>query len=162
MRTSAYIATKRRRTGRWLVGILAIIGVGLLAATFSFHQQAPAASTKLPAMPHGVALGSWEENGHDGRYLLQVVDGNALSPNAQLTGVVATDTDCTPDAGGFSHCHNIIDLANHMRITVIDTHLMNRYRCLRPGETVSLTGLDSTWILAVTGLTASPGNGLQL
>jgi hypothetical protein len=69
-----------------------------------------------------------------------VVDllAGALPRQGRVTAVVLSDTDCTPDARGLSHCTNELLLADGERISVRDNHDMRRYPCLTPGETVEV------------------------
>jgi len=134
-------------------GTLALIGgvvLGVLAtsAVFMYFNkgQAPTGDGE-PPIPRGVAMASWFDNGHGGRYLLQVAQGPILAKGESAIGSVASDTNCDPDAQGLSHCHNAIELANGGRITVIDTHNMSVNRCLIPGEHIALTGVGGPWIM---------------
>jgi hypothetical protein len=54
-------------------------------------------------------------------------------------GRVLTDTRCTPDGKGVSHCLNRIRLANGSTIVVVHDHRMATMPCLSPGEHVTLT-----------------------
>jgi len=123
-----------------------LFGVFVLSAA-SLYSYNVNAGTDQPPIPRGVAMKSWQENGRDGRYLLQVLQGTALKAGERVTGTVKSDTDCDIDAEGLSHCHNIIELANGTRITVIDTHNMHRNRCLGDGDLLSLTGISGSWIM---------------
>ncbi len=125
---------------RTLLGVLVLSA----ASVYSYRAQA---GTEEPPIPPGVAMGSWQDNGRDGRYLLQVAQGSALAKSKRVTGTVISDTDCDLDARGLSHCHNVIELTNGTRITVIDTHNMHRNRCLQPGERISLTGIGAPWVM---------------
>ena len=116
-------------------------------STASLYSYNVNARTDQPPIPRGVAMKSWQENGRDGRYLLQVLQGSALKTGEPVTGNVKSDTDCDADAAGLSHCHNIIELANGTRITVINTHNMHRNRCLGDGDLISLTGISGSWIM---------------
>ena len=123
-----------------------LLGAFMLSAASVYTYQVQAA-TDQPPIPRGVAMKSWQENGRDGRYLLQVLQGSALKAGEPVTGTVKSDTDCDADAAGLSHCHNIIELANGTRITVINTHNMHRNRCLGDGDLISLTGISGSWIM---------------
>ena len=116
-------------------------------STASLYSYTANARTDQPPIPRGVAMKSWQENGRDGQYLLQVLQGSALKAGEPVTGTVKSDTDCDADAAGLSHCHNIIELANGTRITVINTHNMHRNRCLGAGDLVSLTGISGPWTM---------------
>ena len=141
---------QRRHIGRLLFVTLAAAGLGGLATALmlSYGQQPVSAE---PAIPPGVSMQSWFENGQGGRHVLQIFEGSAPPVGVRVSGVVATDTDCDPDAKGLSHCHNRIDLASGRSITVIHTHFMSRNPCLQPGQRVSITGLNANWVVAYEG-----------
>ncbi len=144
------------RTALLVVGAVAIFCLGGLAAvlllpgrqgtaTAEYRQQT---TTTEPAIPAGVPLTSWFENGKDGQYVLQIAEGSAPPPGVRVTGTVTTDTDCDPDAQGLNHCHNNIDLGNGRSIAVIHNHQMQRYPCLAPGQRLSIIRLNANWIVA--------------
>ena len=130
-------------TAALLLGGLAFLGSERLASA-------------QPAIPAGAGLASWQDNGHDGKYLLKVTNGAAPAEGTSTSGVVLIDTACEPDAEGMNHCRNGIRQANGMTIYVINNHKMGRYRCLQPGETVSLAASGSGWVVATIGGEASP------
>ena len=135
-------------TSRWLLGILGaaiITCVIILAFSVSYGGNK---TPSEPVIPHGASLTTWNENGQGGHYLLQIIDGVTPQTGVTVTGKVASDTHCEPDTQGLSHCHNILDLAQGTHITVIDTHLMSRNRCLKPGESLSLTRVSASWVMA--------------
>lgn len=134
---------KRMSLKGWLLGALV---VGVLGGAAAYYQSGGTDASEL-MIPAGVALTSWYDNGTGGRYLLQVAEGRAPAAGEHITGIVRTDTTCTPDAQGLSHCHNAIDLANGTRITVIDNHQMSRHPCLQPGAQINLTGVNASWIV---------------
>jgi hypothetical protein len=136
-------------TTRWLLGVLAAAGFGALAAAFLLSYGGRTA-TGEPTIPPGATLASWSENGEGGQHLLQIAEGTAPPAGLTASGVVVSDTRCEPDALGFSHCLNAIELENGTRITVVDTHLMSLHPCLVPGQRLSFTRIDSSWIMAVT------------
>ncbi|MEX0675338.1 MAG: hypothetical protein WD067_11230 [Gaiellaceae bacterium] len=59
-------------------------------------------------------------------------------PRVATTAVVLTDTDCTPDFAGISHCRNELRLADGSTIAVRHHHDMQRYSCLSPGEKIRI------------------------
>lgn len=125
---------------RWLPGMLALGA----ASVYSYQVQA---ATGQPPIPRGVAMKSWHDNGRDGRYLLQLVQGSFPKTGKPVIGTVTSDTDCDADAEGLSHCRNTIKLSNGSEVTVIDTHEMHRYRCLGAGDQISLNRISGTWIM---------------
>ncbi len=122
-----------------------------LTALAALLAAAPAASaaTVEPAIPRGAMFSSWRDNGAGGNYVLQLVQGHALARGTTLHGVVTSDLTCTPDEQGLSHCHNGIDLADGTHITVVDNHAMSIHPCLKPGEQIVVSGLNSTWVKGV-------------
>lgn len=99
-----------------------------------------------PALPHNAGIQSWFENGAGGRYVVPVISGRAGDVTGAMQGVVLTDSDCTPDAQGLSHCHNFIGLENGTRIQIQNNHKMSLHRCLRPGETVLVQPMHDSWV----------------
>lgn len=136
MRSRSWSAT------RWVLGALVVA-----SSAVAFPEGRAAADE--PPIPAGVALASWRENGQDGRYVLQLERGRPLRAGWRVAGVVSSDTDCRPDARGLSHCRNAIELANGGRIVVIDTHQMSRNRCLKPGDKLTLSAVNPSWVLGV-------------
>jgi hypothetical protein len=132
--------SKLYRESRLLLGVL------VLSAAFVYSYRAQAATGAQP-IPDGVPMKSWQDNGRDGRYLLQVIKGELPKVLKSVKGTVTSDTDCDADAQGLSHCHNTIKLANGSEITVIDSHNMHRYRCLGSGDRISLTLVGKSWVM---------------
>jgi hypothetical protein len=58
---------------------------------------------------------------------------------ARTRAVVLTDTRCSPDARGVSHCLNRMRLADGTVVTAQHDHRMTEMPCLSPGEPVRLT-----------------------
>ena len=137
---------QHHRNQRMLVALTAIT-IGALVAVLLLVAGG---SSKIsePRVPRGAPLASWQENGRGGQYVLQILEGSAPPSGVAVSGVVGSDTDCQPDAKGINHCHNEIDLANGAHILAINNHVMKRYRCLNPGETISVTRINDSWILA--------------
>ena len=140
MKIQTKIQAKLYPASRLLLGLLVLSA----AALYSYQTQA---ATVQPPIPRGVALKSWQENGSQGRYLLQVLEGKAPKAGTTVIGTVTSDTDCEADAEGLSHCHNAIEMANGSKVTVIDTHAMHTNPCMAPGDRISLTGVDKSWIM---------------
>jgi len=123
-----------------------LLGAFMLSAASVYTYQVQAA-TDQPPIPRGVAMKSWHDNGRDGRYLLQLAQGSALKAGKPVSGTVTGDANCDADAEGLSHCHNTVKLANGSQITVINTHEMHRYRCLGPGDSITLSAIGGPWIM---------------
>lgn len=142
--------TSQQNRSIFKFGLGAAFVVGLLAATaFAFVRTGTDIRTPAgePAIPRGAPIASWQDNGRDGTYLVHIVAGKPLQGTSTVRGVVTSDTSCEPDALGFSHCHNGIDLADGASLDVVDTHQMNRHPCLTPGEDVRVTRLDDHWVI---------------
>lgn len=133
---SGYTRRRRRLIGALLAGAAALLSYGEYAAA------------EQPAIPPAAKLASWFDNGHGGRYVLQIAQGRSLGTGERVLGVVKTDTNCDPDAQGLNHCRNAIELSNGGVITVINTHQMMRNRCLGPGDRLSLSGIGARWVMA--------------
>ncbi len=131
--------SKLSRARRSLLGALA-----LGTAVYAGGLQAQGGPSPIPA---GAALKSWQDNGADGRYVLQVIKGKLPKTTKPITGTVTTDTDCDADAQGLSHCHNVLKLSDGTELTVIDSHNMHRNRCLGTGDQMALTGLGKSWVV---------------
>lgn len=132
---------------RWPSAASIIIAVEVFVVAF-LSVAGGRATTVEPPIPRGAHLASRKENGRNEQYVLRVLKGKAPAGGVVVFGVVISDTSCQRDSHGFSHCHNGIDLANGSRITVVNTHRMMRYPCLRPGEKLSLDRINSSWVLA--------------
>lgn len=128
-----------------------LLGVFVLSTAALYSYEAQAASPQ-PPIPRGVAMKSWQENGRNGQYLLQVVQGRAPKAGKRVTAIVTSDTNCDADAEGLSHCQNIVELTDGSRITVIDTHNMHVNRCMSPGEQITLTGIDKSWVMGTASV----------
>lgn len=105
-----------------------------------------------PTLPPNAGIQNWYQNGAGGRYVVPVISGQASAVSGPMRGEVLTDSDCTPDVQGLSHCHNIIGLRNGARIQIQNNHKMSIHRCLRPGETVMVQPLHGQWVTVQAGL----------
>ena len=148
MKSNSETKPQRRHIGWLLLGALAAAGLGSLATILLLSSGQQAASAQ-PAIPPGVSLTSWFENGKGGQHVLQIAGGAAPPSGTRLIGTVTTDTDCDPDAQGLNHCRNNIDLGNGRNIAVIHNHAMHNYPCLEPGQKLSITRLNANWVVAL-------------
>ena len=157
MNTSPETKSQRRNIGWLLFVALAAAGLGGLGTALMMSYGKQTASAQLgqqtaivqPAIPPGVSLTSWFDNGKSGQHVLQIAKGTAPLPGVRLVGTVTTDTDCDPDAQGLNHCRNNIDLGNGRNIEVIHNHAMHRFPCLEPGQKLSITRLNANWVVAL-------------
>ena len=147
MNTKPERKSQSRNIGWLLLGALAAAGLGSLATVLLLSSGQQAASAQ-PAIPPGVSLTSWFENGKGGQHVLQIAEGAAPLPGVRLFGTVLTDTDCDPDAQGLNHCRNNIDLGSGRSLAVIHNHAMHNYPCLEPGQKLSITRLNGSWVVA--------------
>ena len=139
-------STVKQQLRQWLIGASVLSAVGAFAiGLFVVYEGGTSSQSDLLK---SASLASWSDNGRDGRHLLRIVDGSIPAAGTTVVGVVVSDTLCQPDAQGFSHCHNGIELADGKRMTVMDTHQMSRHPCLEPGQRLSLSRIDRTWIVA--------------
>ncbi len=126
-----------------------VVAATVLLATVA----ACGAKAQDPTIPSGAAIHSWYENGNGGHYIAPVIAGSTQSlASGSRIGRVLTDTNCTPDARGLSHCHNSIEFSDGSRITIRDNHQMRRHRCLRPGELVRVKFFKDQWVTLQTGI----------
>lgn len=127
--------------------------LAVMAAALLLPVVACSGNAQESGIPSGAGIQSWYENGTGGRYVAPVIDGStqALRSGSRV-GLVLTDTNCTPDAQGLSHCHNSIAFNDGTRITIQDNHQMSRHRCLRPGERVRVSWLKGQWVRLQTGI----------
>lgn len=150
MKTTPEAKSQGPRTGWLLFGALAAAAFGGLttALLMSYSQPTVRTANAEPAIPAGVSLTSWFDNGKGGQHVLRIVEGNAPPIGVRLIGTVKTDTDCDPDAQGLNHCHNDIAMPDGRVISVIHNHAMTRFPCLAPGQQLSITRLDANWVVA--------------
>ena len=132
------------RTIRWERFLPAVVVAGFLVAGLS-----SAAWAWEPKLPNGVqGPSSWYLNGKGGRYFVPIIQGKLLGPTI---GIVRTDSNCTPDDQGLSHCHNQIELLSGRTITIQNTHKMKNFRCLSPGEQITVRPNGSSpWAIVQT------------
>lgn len=123
------------------------------AAALLLPVVACSGNARESGIPSSAGIQSWYENGTAGHYVAPVIAGSVQSLTAgSRVGTVLTDTNCTPDAQGLSHCHNAIEFSDGSRITIQDNHQMSRHRCLRPGERVRVKLLKGQWVTLQTGI----------
>lgn len=136
-----FMSSRNIRRGRFLTTVVAVgfLFVGLSSAAWAWE----------PKLPNGVrGPSSWYLNGKDGRYFVPIIQGNLSRPTI---GIVKTDSNCRPDDQGLSHCHNQIELLSGRTITVQNTHKMSKFRCLSPGERVTVRpDGSSSWAIVQT------------
>ena len=106
-------------------------GIAVLATlAFISLSNAPASpSVRTVALVHGSSSPQTGDAVH-------FVDG--MAPTEATSAVVLTDSNCTPDGQGISHCFNALRLANGHVIMVRHDHDMHMVPCLVPGESIRL------------------------
>lgn len=137
------MTTRSRNT----TAIRLLLGAFVLSAAAAYSHDSRAASDQLP-LPAGVAVKSWQENGRNGVYVLQLIQGQIPRGARRVIGKVVSDTDCDADAQGLSHCHNAVQLPGGKQITLVNTHNMHSNRCLGGGDRIELSRVDDTWVVA--------------
>ncbi len=139
--------TTERPWGRLGSGAAAVVAAaGLVALGLTVLAAKPASA--LSDVPSGAHFTSWADNGKDGEIVIQPVRGDLPKVAVSVDGVVKTDTNCTPDAAGISHCLNVVALASGGEIEVVHNHAMMTYPCLTPGEKLTLSRLGDGWLVA--------------
>lgn len=145
MRPRSTIIVTTRFNARHL---LAVTATALLATVVACR-----ASAQEPPIPSAAGIHFWYENGTAGHYIAPVIAGSAQTlASGSRIGLVLTDTHCTPDAQGLSHCHNSIEFSDGSGITIMGNHQMSRHRCLRPGDRVRVKLFRGQWVRLQTGI----------
>jgi hypothetical protein len=136
--------------------LLALLGVGLLAATVAGAPALTQASSprrtlyvakSVNTLPRTTFVRARDcvrrprtcVNGLGGLELVYLTKGKL--PATPTTAKVLTDTNCAADRNGISHCSNILQLASGRMITVRHDHSMMSDPCLSPGERVRVRPL---------------------
>ncbi len=101
-------------------------------------EQAAATDTirTLVVAPTGQKLP--QPSGINGVLMASLVSGQLPAEATQAT--VQTDTNCTPDPQGVSHCLNQLTIGT-LEVTIQHHHAMSTTPCLTPSETVHLLTL---------------------
>ncbi|WP_114010879.1 hypothetical protein [Cohaesibacter intestini] len=124
---------------------------GLIASGISaFLLGAPIAMSAQPEIPAGAGISSWVENGSGGKYTLQILEGTLPEAGTSVTAKVLSDSNCAPDEEGINHCENVIKMPDGSKLKGIDNHRMSVNRCLRAGETVTISMLTDGWATVLT------------
>ena len=147
MKTTQKVKSPRSRGRTWLLIAAAVVVLGGGIKVGLSMLPGPAVGAQLP-VPAGAHFSSWADNGKDGERVVQLIRGVLPVVSVSVSGVVKSDTNCTPDAQGISHCNNIIALANGGEIEVVHNHAMMDHECLAPGQKLSLSKLDGDWLVA--------------
>jgi hypothetical protein len=127
-RKSKRVRPKTR--GGWTLWILTGVIAVLATLAFIVFSKAPEAPwVRTVTLVHGGVSSQAGDTVH-------FVDGTA--PTQTTTAVVLTDSNCTPDGQGISHCFNTVRLPNGQVITVRHDHNMRVVPCLAPGESIRL------------------------
>ncbi|HWH06314.1 MAG TPA: hypothetical protein VNT23_07745 [Gaiellaceae bacterium] len=126
---------------------LTLAALALLAGCGSSSSTQAQATDPAPpsADPHGiplplharvVLLSTVSLPPSPGERLLNARLESGELPAAETAATVLTDTDCTPDAQGVSHCRNELRLADGSILVARHSHRMAGVPCLAPGEEV--------------------------
>jgi hypothetical protein len=99
---------------------------------------------KAPGEPRTVVIGGLSDSlpgtSNEDGYLMTNLRAGQI-PAGATSATVLTDTNCTPDADGISHCLNDLQVGDAV-VTVQHHHAMAEIPCLSPGETVTLMPLE--------------------
>lgn len=116
-----------RATMHWAIGsaVVLIAAFGFIALSKTFATPV----VRTVALVHGAGDPQTRDEVH-------FVSG--VAPTRTTTAVVLTDSNCTPDARGVSHCYNTVRLPDGHVITVRHDHDMRIVPCLAPGESIRL------------------------
>lgn len=134
----------KRTTGRWMWMIAAvwgIVGAALLAVAVLQRGPEPPGED-LPAPESGLrtVLVSTTRpeaaSSPEGPLHASLIDGEA--PIAATVATVLSDEDCAPDAQGYSHCRNEMEMPGGEVVAVRHVHRMTEVPCLYPGERVNV------------------------
>ncbi|HEX6208020.1 MAG TPA: hypothetical protein VF058_06620 [Actinomycetota bacterium] len=129
------------RTGRVLLGLVAFWGaIGVVLAVVALSQppseeSPPAATPALRTVVVSDAAPS-QPSSPDGPVEVALLRGDA--PSEPGVATVLSDENCEPDANGYSHCLNELEMEGGERIAVRHTHRMGEVPCLAPGERVNV------------------------
>lgn len=133
----------QRKLGRWVWGMVAFWGlIGAVLAVVALNQRPTAEGPEPPAAEVGLrtvvvsGMGPGRLSSPDGPVHVSLVAGDVDA--APVVATVLTDEDCQPDALGYSHCLNELEMPDGRRIAVRHTHRMAEVACLSPGERVNL------------------------
>jgi hypothetical protein len=129
----------------------------IFAIAFAATRPQPLASTpppaqaavphfvdlKAPGAPRTVVIGGATDTlpgtSNEAGYLMTNLRVGQI-PAGATTATVLSDSNCTPDADGVSHCLNDLKIGGVV-VTVQHHHQMANVPCLSPGETVTLMSL---------------------
>ncbi len=128
------------QTNIWLVGVLV---VALITVLGTIAQQSESEAQSLNPTLRSLVVVAPDAHIADlrpGFIQVDLVSGTA--PRALVEGSVLSDSDCTPDAQGVSHCRNLIDYAG-ARVEVRHHHKMTEEPCLSPTEAVNLMSTEA-------------------
>jgi len=133
------------KMGRWTWGMVAFWGiVGATLAVVALNQrpafEEPEQLVAEAGLRTVVVVSGMEPakpSTPDGPVHVVQLRGDA--PTVPTVATVLSDENCQPDALGYSHCLNELEMPDGRRIAVRHTHRMAEVGCLYPGERVNLT-----------------------
>lgn len=140
MRPSVLIASASVAATAAILGLLALVGIGHAAAA-SYNGMGGGSMHMNTSMmgergnPRTLRVLRPEKGAAAKVTHVRLMNGTVMR---RMHATVMTDTRCSPDARGVSHCINRMRLANGMVVTAIHDHRMMDMPCLSPGEQVTL------------------------
>jgi len=135
----------RLRLGVFVSLAVVVIGIGIAVAVVS-NSGAAKIQGSAPHYPteQGIRTLAVTPMGSDTMSpATGTLSGSLISGTVPLQPMMATvmsDTNCTPDAMGVSHCENQLRMNDGTMLTVRHNHRMMDTPCLSPGEHVLVTG----------------------
>lgn len=117
-----------------VIGVVVVNSTGSRTASHEVVTASPGGATG-PKRTVLVSTGHEPAPSLPGRVLhaLRMAGGVPSSPTP---ATVISDSNCSPDARGISHCTNALRLRNGRILTVRHPHRMMEVPCLEPGEGV--------------------------
>lgn len=119
-----------------LLASLALAGCGGSDETSAPAPAADPHGVALPADARVVLLSRVSLPPSASPQLLNVRLESGSMPDAETQAKVLTDTECTPDAAGVSHCRNELRMRDGSVVVARHAHRMAEVPCLSPGEQV--------------------------
>jgi hypothetical protein len=126
----------------WLFGLMVFAAVMAVALALAAYTGKTTASADADAALNPtlrslvvVQLGDQRPAMQPGFIQVDLIEG--VIPATLATGIVRSDTDCTPDSAGVSHCRNMIEVGTS-RLEIRHHHKMAEEPCFSPSEAVNI------------------------
>ena len=133
----------KSRSGAWIWRIALVWGViGGVLAVMALSQRAPSGPSGQTAPEAGLRMLIVSDaqpapaSTPDGPLHAMLLHGEVGGTPTVAT--VLTDKNCEPDARGYSHCLNDLEMPGGAIVSVQHIHRMSEVSCLTPGERVNI------------------------